>query len=99
MISIKFEIEISGYGRVDDQLREFFKDIKAEVFKKAKSSQKIYFNIKDICTMIKSENYLQDNIIDYSFGFSVIGTAVYHGNSKVKDFNKRYESITENFIY
>ena len=56
MNSIKFEKAISGYGRIDDVLREFFDEIKAEVYEKAKASQKKFIVFDDLCTMVTKEN-------------------------------------------
>ena len=56
MNSIKFEREISGSGRIDDELHEFLSEIKAEVYEKAKASQKKYIVFNDLCTMVTKGN-------------------------------------------
>ena len=56
MNSIKFEKVIYSYGRIDDVLREFFDEIKAEVYEKAKASQKKFIVFDDLCTMVTKEN-------------------------------------------
>ena len=109
MNSIKFESVVPSFtSEIEETLHDFFKEIKADVYEKAKASQKKYIVFKDLCTAIRREDILKklDNNLeyfdakDYSFGYSWTNIKEYNSEiHEVKNFNEEYERFARFFIF